>query len=332
MAEPKLKGERKGPVGGVVTRVAVRVSFRKFYPGFRPSAYFVPLIEAALGTKVDLVPCTQRSDLELVSVYQQTRPWMGRATSYVGRELLGDGSISVNDSSPSHLAGRSIWYTAENTRPPLGDWNATWSFDVDSKTLKNVHFPLWWLLFPELLPAGEVQTSPEDRIGRDVSLQECLSNRVPDVADRPGFLCAFVGNPEPTRMRALTALTEIGQVDIYGSWSARPVATKGEVARNYRFMLCFENDIWPGYVTEKAIDAWACGCVPVWCGLDPEGYLNPNALVNHAELRSLENLTESIAHLEANRDALTRMASSPILVRRPSLAGVIDSLREVMSS
>jgi hypothetical protein len=238
----------------------------------------------------------------------------------------------MNESSPSHLAGRSIWYTAENTRPPLGDWNATWSFDVDSQTLKNVYFPLWWLLFPELLPGGKVQSSPEDRIGREVTLEECLAERVADTADRPGFLCAFVGNPEPTRMRALTALTEIGEVDIYGSWSGRPVATKGEVARNYRFMLCFENDIWPGYVTEKAIDAWACGCVPVWCGLDPEGYLNPNALVNHAELRGLELLTETIARLESDRDSLTRVASSPILARQPSLAGVIDSLREVMSS
>jgi hypothetical protein len=52
--------------------------------------------------------------------------------------------------------------------------------------------------------------------------------------------------------------------------SARgPIAKKREVLRQYKFSICYENAAYPGWVTEKMLDAMFAGCVPVYLG-DPE--------------------------------------------------------------
>jgi hypothetical protein len=212
----------------------------------------------------------------------------------------------------------------------LADWGATWSFDPDSELTRNAHLPLWWILFPELVSSVSVGPSPDDRLGREITLDECLATRRGNAHEREGFVCAFVGNPEPTRMRALEALRALGHVDIFGSSVGRPVAAKSEIAGDYRFVLCFENDIWPGYVTEKPFDAWACGAIPIWSGLDPEGYLNPEALVNMADLRTPERLVERVAAIQSSPARMERMSSEPILLRRPDLGRVVQSIRDVL--
>lgn len=310
-----------------MTRVPLKLSFRKFYPGFDPTLYFIPLVEKALQASVEVVAPTQVSDLEFVSVYHQSRTLTGRGAAYVGREIFRNGSVGINESRPSHLARHAIWYSGENLRPPHEAWDATWSFDVTSERTCNVYFPLWWLLFPELL--GIDIPSPENRIGREITLDECMSQRDPIGLDRERFLCAFIGNPEPTRMRALDALREVGDVDVYGSSSGKSVSTKWEVARHYRFMLCFENDVWPGYVTEKAFDAWACGCIPVWSGIDREGFLNKEAIINAAELASLDDLLDEVATLERDRSRRAHVNGSPILSKVPNLDAILQSVRNV---
>ena len=44
------------------------------------------------------------------------------------------------------------------------------------------------------------------------------------------------------------------------------VADKHEWLQNYKFNLCFENAIFPGYLTEKLFDAYNAGCVPIYWG------------------------------------------------------------------
>ena len=63
--------------------------------------------------------------------------------------------------------------------------------------------------------------------------------------------------------------------DLYGfSWnsSVNPsyrgrISEKGEVLRNYKFAICFENAHGlPGYITEKLFDCFRARCVPVYFG------------------------------------------------------------------
>lgn len=47
------------------------------------------------------------------------------------------------------------------------------------------------------------------------------------------------------------------------------VASKRTVLQRYRFCICYENASYPGYLTEKMLDAMFAGCVPIYEG-DPE--------------------------------------------------------------
>lgn len=162
-------------------------------------------------------------------------------------------------------AALSIWFTGENIRPPLLEqgWDLTLSFDPNSEVSGNLYLPLWWFMLPELLAPIKGTYSAENRLGRELSVAELLAPRSATPADRPGFACAIFRNAEPKRLEAIRALRTLGQVDVYGSGNGREVATKAEVLREYRFCICFENDVYPGYVTEKVFDAWAGGCIPV---------------------------------------------------------------------
>ena len=53
--------------------------------------------------------------------------------------------------------------------------------------------------------------------------------------------------------------------------------------------MCFENDIYPGYVTEKPIEAYIGDAIPLYYGLDVANYLNSKAIIN---LTNYNNLSE----------------------------------------
>jgi hypothetical protein len=75
-----------------------------------------------------------------------------------------------------------------------------------------------------------------------------------------------------------------GEFDLYGyGWEKRkfknykrPVPSKLEVLKNYKFCICYENtrDV-RGYITEKIFDCFAAGVVPVYWGASNVGEYIP---------------------------------------------------------
>lgn len=131
-------------------------------------------------------------------------------------------------------------------------------------------------------------------------------------------------------MHAIRALQEVGQVDVYGRAVGRPVSSKLDVARRYRYVLCFENDVYPGYVTEKVFEAWATGAVPLWWGQDPAGYLNPSAMVNAATPATFANMVDTVAQLESSPSEWDAIVARPLLTREPDLTAAIEVVRRAL--
>jgi len=92
------------------------------------------------------------------------------------------------------------------------------------------------------------------------------------------------------RLEAIDYFCKKSLLDIYGSnwdnlnnlplrWRYRlknniaklapiPCIDKKRTISNYKFSLCFENTIYPGYLTEKIIDCFVAGVIPIYLG-DP---------------------------------------------------------------
>ncbi|MDP2013618.1 MAG: glycosyltransferase family 10, partial [Actinomycetota bacterium] len=274
-------------------------------------------------------------DLEFVSTVIPWPSLVERVGARARRELHARahiGRLPSIPAQPSNDARVSVWFTGENFRPPppSAGWDLTLSFDPDSELMGNLYFPQWWMLLPELLAPMRVERSPENRLGREVTIKELMAPRIGNASQRPGFACAIINNGEHQRLSAISALETIGPVDVFGSFSGRVVSTKDEVLRNYRFCICFENDVHPGYVTEKVFDAWAGGCIPIWNGWDSQGYVNESAVLNLAQHASIDKLVEAVGELNADSQEIDRMASQAILKKSPSLIRVRARLGEIL--
>jgi len=214
---------------------------------------------------------------------------------------------------------RRVWFTGENIRPPYGnEYDSYISFDQDDYGGKNFYFPL---LYCEINFRSKDWTQ---RRGIDFKTQDLLLPRQ-TIQQKPKFACAFIGNPEPTRLRAIEALSEFGQVDIFGPHSGQAVSSKYEIAKDYRFMLCFENDVYPGYVTEKLLDAYVCGTVPLYRGdFGQESHVNRNCLINANDYGSLREFAVAVSEIDNLHYG--EIFSEPLLSSVPPMAPLISAI------
>jgi Glycosyltransferase family 10 (fucosyltransferase) C-term len=104
---------------------------------------------------------------------------------------------------------------------------------------------------------------------------------------------------------------EVGYVDSEarkGDWPDNSV-----LFRRYRFALVMENSAREGYVTEKLVNAFVAGAVPIYFGTtEVFSLFNPRAFVFY-NVSDPQPAIERIAHLEANRTAYLSMRREPIM-------------------
>ncbi len=298
----------------------LRVRFVHADPTLRSQdSFLVRLAAAATGRPVEVVHRLQdHCDIEFASVQYAPAVRLRQETARQVRRLLPrvsggrDHRWAKSNPPPSGRARSHVWFTGENVRPPLGDWSGYLSFDLDPLGGRNVYCPLWWW------NVGLVGNPQSPFLNPAPDIRTLMRARTPDTRRR-GFAVAFINNPDPMRLHAIEALRQFGKVEVYGRAAGRPVVNKYDVASRFRFVLCFENDLYPGYVTEKPIEAWACGAVPIWRGDDSAEYLNPGAMLNAAKFPNLESMAEEAWRVFQNDDAWSALASQPLVTREPDL-------------
>ncbi len=80
------------------------------------------------------------------------------------------------------------------------------------------------------------------------------------------------------------------------------VIDKVKTLSQYKFVLCFENAIFPGYITEKIFDPMFAGCVPVYFGApDIEKYVDKEAFINFANFKNYDALYEYLLVIDENQ-------------------------------
>jgi hypothetical protein len=304
--------------------------FTHFWRGFNPQKnLFVDIMQKDLG--VDSIRVVRdprvRVDLEVQSVFMQRRQAVrGKIERLINRgPRSGDPALAhvLSDQLPSPNARHSLWFTGENVRPPAGAWDSYLSYDLDSFDGRNYYFPLWMTLLDWHGDAFGV------RLGSAVRRKDLVAPRA-QRARRARFCCTFVGNNHPMRSHAIEALGRVGQVDVFGPAVGRPVASKLEVAQEYDFLLCFENDDYPGYVTEKPVESWMTGAVPIWWGNDASASLNSNALVNLKNCDGLVEMVDRVAEIYADSQRYFDVHRQPLMLRLPTLEAAISAFRRVV--
>jgi hypothetical protein len=223
---------------------------------------------------------------------------------------------------PSDVNAYNIWCTFENHRPPSGDFDLTFSYDQDSFSETNYYLPLLY----QYMHIGDEKKKPWKH---QIKPKDCTKKRNLNTnffESKNGFVSSFINNPHPTRLRAISALSKIGKVDVYGRSVGNYVQDKIGAAERYWFNLCFENDLYPGWVTEKVLEAWLAGSIPLYWGIDSAGLLNPKAIVNLSEFKDLNAFIEHVEYLFSNPAIMKEMINQPLLLSDFDEIGPLDFL------
>lgn len=99
-----------------------------------------------------------------------------------------------------------------------------------------------------------------------------------------------------------------------------------DVYAHYDFGFAMENHQVPGYITEKIINVFRGGAIPIYWG-DSEtvkNYFNPKAYIDVGEFDSLEKAADYIVQLSQDKKAIEHMRQEPIFKdnRVPNIFGI----------
>ncbi len=131
--------------------------------------------------------------------------------------------------------------------------------------------------------------------------------------------CTFVASNNPTiRTEFFLRLDEVRPVDSLGRYlnnRGRHLPDREaliDAQSQARFNIAFENQISPGYVTEKLVNPFLAGSVPIYWGApEAAGDFNASAFVNAREFATLDDLVRHVITLDDSPDALAEIAAAP---------------------
>jgi hypothetical protein len=87
-----------------------------------------------------------------------------------------------------------------------------------------------------------------------------------------------------------------------------------DVLAQYKFAFAMENERYPGYITEKILNAFQAGTIPIYWGDSKtvEKFFNPKAYIDVSKFKSLEDAANYIVDLNNNLDKVRAMQQEPM--------------------
>ncbi len=299
----------------------IKVRFTRFWKGFNPNSNFLTQIIENSGHEVQIVEKPNlECDIEFVSVYAGNVERVFQAFSIIKHRMFGSFKDVAEKYENLNLprtrnAKRMIWLTGENLRPPfINKLDGFLSFD-ENLLENNAYLPIWYF------DAGFFGEHFVERVGVSTSINKLMTARsIQNVP--PKFACMFAGNPHSVRLQFAEILEKYGEIEKYGLAFGTFVKYKYPVGRQFKFTIAFENDNYPGYVTEKLLEAYLTESVPIyWGNLGVNSPINPKAILIKKENQSLTEFASEIAKLSESE--ILEKLNQPFLLCRPPVQDIL---------
>lgn len=194
-----------------------------------------------------------------------------------------------------------ILYTGEYQVPDFNLYDYAIGFD-------SLEFGDRYIRYPLFLLYGDVRNVNSCRVVNDLDYKE------------RGF-CSFVysnGRADKMRKDLFDALSEYKQVTSGGKYlnnTGKSLESKLEFEKKFKFSIACENYSTPGYTTEKIIESFYAGSVPIYWG-DPliKETFNDKAFINVSDFGSLKDLVEYVIDLDNNPDKYYELIRTPVFI------------------
>jgi hypothetical protein len=106
--------------------------------------------------------------------------------------------------------------------------------------------------------------------------------------------------------------------------------TKYKILTNYIFNLCPENTLFPGYCTEKIVEAYCCNTIPITLAdpLTVSYDFNKESIINLYE--GYLNMHEYLIEIIENQQKIESIACEPLFKLEPTLDHITSFLRAII--
>lgn len=216
------------------------------------------------------------------------------------------------------------------------------TYDVSSRIPDEGHQTLGHLPEARVLEFSTVHNTHGDKIHLPFVLCSpylYLDRKYTNTGDRPFDVAYCNSNPVPFRQELYRTFVKSGLVchalgrdnaglpethkPIGGSWESSNLM---DTYQNYTFVFAMENSQDDGYITEKIVNAFHAGSIPIYWGCrDVGAHFNKEAFVDVSDFSSLEACVEFVRNLQP--EDISRMASVPFLRDDSDLVHLLDYQR-----
>ena len=88
---------------------------------------------------------------------------------------------------------------------------------------------------------------------------------------------------------------------------------KLDLISNFKFHICFENSIQPGYYTEKLLHAKAAGNIPIYyADNNISNDFNTNGFLNLTSYKTIEDMVEHILVIDQDEALYNKIKDEPL--------------------
>jgi alpha(1,3/1,4) fucosyltransferase len=287
---------------------ACRVENGNILPGFNPERNFFTYALKAVYENVEVVADPFDADVIVYSCF--------------GKDHL---------NFPKGSGVKKIFFTGENIRPDFNECDWAFTFDFETYGGRNIRLPLWFYNIDWF--GVSTYDNPAWLIPTDYFSGK---NPYPDRPKTKAYCIAY-NNPVKIRLDMIEKLRRLGRsVEIWGkhtgNWFYRE-DQKMRIYSDYRFCICFENTIYPGYNTEKLIHAKTAGCVPLYWGSQKVDVdFNSRSYLNMADFPSMDAFVERVIEIENDPAKLASIQSESLFNTLPSLEPMLLDIKRVFGS
>lgn len=198
-----------------------------------------------------------------------------------------------------------IGFSGESFLPPLVPVGLKPIYLLSHIEKSNINY----LHLPYFLSSPYLYKEPIDKsVKRPFLLAYCNTN---PIQQRESFFHATVQKSSAEVCHSLGKCNG-GLEDtvryIEGDWKSEKLI---EQYTNYKFIIAMENKQVEGYVTEKILNAFYAGAIPIYWGApDINKYFNPNAFINLSDFRSIHDCVDYI--ISMTDEQRKKMTEEPI--------------------
>lgn len=157
-----------------------------------------------------------------------------------------------------------------------------------------------------------------------------------DLEQKEGFCSFVVSNCFADDVRAiffdkLSTYKKISSGGRFRNNIGGAVADKKAFQSKHKFAIAFENTSYDGYCTEKLMEAFAAGTIPIYWG-DPNVVkdFNPEAFINAHDYASFDEVVERVKEVDQDDNLYLKIRNASPLLGVPTDNGLADFLCHII--